>query len=217
MKIYIKAQDERVWRSVEDGWAPPTVEIEEGADKKRILKPSSAWNDVEDRLSNCNSKVLNAIFGGIDEEQFRRVSACTTAKEAWKILEVHYEGTESVRVVKLQMLMTQFELIRMRDDETILEFEGKITDIANQSANLGDRIPQDQLVKKVLRSLCSKFKMKRIALEESRSLNVMTLDELIGSLKTFEMNGESSNSVRESKKESVALQTLASNEVTQST
>ncbi|KAG9459176.1 hypothetical protein H6P81_003684 [Aristolochia fimbriata] len=87
-----------------------------------------------------------------DEEQFRRVSACTTAKEAWKILEVHYEGTESVRAVKLQMLMTQFELIRMREDETILEFEGKIRDIANQSANLGDRIPQDQLVKKTLAS-----------------------------------------------------------------
>ncbi|KAG9442737.1 hypothetical protein H6P81_018591 [Aristolochia fimbriata] len=217
MRIYIKAQDERAWRSVEDGWEPPTVEVGEGADKKRILKSSAEWNDVEERLANCNSKALNAIFGGIDEVQFRRVSACTTAKEAWKILEVHYEGAESVRAVKLQMLMTQFELMRMRDDETILEFEGKIRDIANQSSNLGDRIPQDRLVKKVLHSLSSKFKMKRIAIEENRFLNDMTLDELIGSLKTFEMNEESSNSVREVKKDNVALQTLASNEVTQST
>ncbi|KAG9450531.1 hypothetical protein H6P81_010496 [Aristolochia fimbriata] len=139
------------------------------------------------------------------------------AKEAWKILEVHYEGTESVSAVKLQILMTQFELMRMRDDETILEFEDKIRGIANQSANLGDRIPQDRLVKKVLRSLSSKFKMKRIALEENRSLNDMTLDELIGSLKTFEMNEESSDSVRENKRESVALQTFASNEATQLT
>ncbi|KAG9454310.1 hypothetical protein H6P81_007214 [Aristolochia fimbriata] len=95
MKIYIKAQDERAWRSVEDGWIPPTAEVGEGPDKKRVLKPISEWNDEEDKLSNCNSKALNAIFGGIDEEQFRRVSACTTAKEAWKILEVRYEGTES--------------------------------------------------------------------------------------------------------------------------
>ncbi|KAG9444907.1 hypothetical protein H6P81_016247 [Aristolochia fimbriata] len=140
---------------------------------------SSEWNDVEDKLSNCNSKALNAYFGGIDEEQFRRVSTCTTAKEAWKILEVHYEGTESVSAVKLQMLMTQFELMRMTDEETILEFEGKSKDIANQSAHLGDKIPQDRLVKK--------------------------------------MNEESSDSVRENKRESVALQTFASNEVTQST
>ncbi|KAG9454377.1 hypothetical protein H6P81_007281 [Aristolochia fimbriata] len=139
---------ERAWRSVEDGWESATVEIGESVVKKRVVKPSSERNDVEDRLSNCNSKALNAIFGGIDEEQFRRVSACTTTKETWKILEVHYEETESVRAVKLQMLMTQFVLMRMRDDETILEFEGKIRDIANQSANLGDRIPQDQLIKK---------------------------------------------------------------------
>ncbi|KAG9446378.1 hypothetical protein H6P81_012506 [Aristolochia fimbriata] len=200
-----------------DGWEPPTVETGKDADVKRVVKPSSEWNDAEEKLANCNSKALNAIFGGIDEEQFRRVSACTTAKEAWKILEVHYEGTESVREVKLQMLMTQFELMRMRDDETILEFEGKIRDIANQSSNLGDRIPQDQLVKKVLRSLSSKFKMKRIVIEENRPLKDMTLDELIGSLKTFEMNEESSDSVREVKKNSVALQTLACNEVTQPT
>ncbi|KAG9449454.1 hypothetical protein H6P81_009419 [Aristolochia fimbriata] len=217
MNIYIKAQDERAWRSVEEGWDPPTVEIEKDVDVKRVVKPSSEWNDAEEKLANCNSKALNAIFGGIDEEQFRRVSACTTAKETWKILEVHYEGTESVRAIKLQMLMTQFELIKMREDETILEFEGNIRDIANQSANLGDRIPHDQLVKKVLRSLSSKFKMKRIAIEENRPLNDITLDELIGSLKTFEMNEESSDSVREVKKESVALQTLASNEVTRPT
>ncbi|KAG9458355.1 hypothetical protein H6P81_002863 [Aristolochia fimbriata] len=48
------------------------------------------------------------------------------------------------------MLITQVELMRMRDDETTLEFEGKIRDIANQSANLGDKIPQDRLVKKTL-------------------------------------------------------------------
>ncbi|KAG9450530.1 hypothetical protein H6P81_010495 [Aristolochia fimbriata] len=44
MKIYIKAQDERAWRSVEDGWIPPTAEVGKGADKKRVLKPSSEWN-----------------------------------------------------------------------------------------------------------------------------------------------------------------------------
>ncbi|KAG9457685.1 hypothetical protein H6P81_002193 [Aristolochia fimbriata] len=104
--------------------------------------------------------------------------------------EVHYEGTESVRVSKLQMLTTQFELMRMREDESILEYERKIRDIANQSAALGEKIPQNRLVRKVLRSLSSKFKMKRVAIEENKVIDNMTLDELIGSQKTFEMNEE---------------------------
>ncbi|KAG9451567.1 hypothetical protein H6P81_011532 [Aristolochia fimbriata] len=46
------------------------------------------------------------------------------------------------------MLTTQFELMRMREDESILEYEGKIRDIANQSTALGDKIPQNRLVRK---------------------------------------------------------------------
>ncbi|KAG9446263.1 hypothetical protein H6P81_012391 [Aristolochia fimbriata] len=121
MQIYIKAQDERAWKTIEKGWFPPTKEIGEGADKKIVEKSDTEWIEEEERLSNCNSKALNAIFGGVDEEQFRRIFACTTAQEAWKILDVHYKGTESVRVSKLQMLTTQFELMRMREDESILE------------------------------------------------------------------------------------------------
>ncbi|KAG9458831.1 hypothetical protein H6P81_003339 [Aristolochia fimbriata] len=190
MQIYIKAQDEKAWKTIKKGWRQPTKLVGEGDDAKIVEKPDTEWTEEEEKLSNCNSKTLNAIFGGVDEEQFRRISTCTTAQEAWKILEVHYEGTESVRVSKLQMLTTQFELMRMREDESILEYEGKIRDIANQSAALGDKIPQNRLVRKVLRSLSSKFKMKRVAIEEYKVIDNMTLDELIGSLKTFEMNEE---------------------------
>ncbi|KAG9444820.1 hypothetical protein H6P81_016160 [Aristolochia fimbriata] len=162
---------------------------------KIVEKPDTEWTKEEERLSNCNSKALNAIFGGVNDEQFRRISACTTAQEAWKILE---------------MITTQFELMRMREDESILEYEGKIRDIANQSAALGDKIPQNRLVRKVLQSLSSKFKMKRVAIEEYKVIDNMTLDELIGSLKTFEMNEESEDSAEKGKKESIALQLVSS-------
>ncbi|KAG9450347.1 hypothetical protein H6P81_010312 [Aristolochia fimbriata] len=98
MQIYIKAQDEKAWKTIEKGWRLPTKLVGEGDDEKIVEKPDTEWIEEEEKLSNCNSKALNAIFGGVDEEQFRRISACTTAQEAWKILEVHYEGTESVRV-----------------------------------------------------------------------------------------------------------------------
>ncbi|KAG9446389.1 hypothetical protein H6P81_012517 [Aristolochia fimbriata] len=185
--------------------------------KNVVEKPDTEWTEEEEKLSNCNSKALNAIFGGVDEEQFRRISACTIAQEAWKILEVHYEGTESVRVSKLQMLTTQFELMRMREDESILEYEGKIRDIANQSAALGDKIPQNRLVRKVLRSLSSKFKIKRVAIEEYKVIDNMTLDELIGSLKTFEMNEEAEDSAKKGKKESIALQSISNEGTVQET
>ncbi|KAG9454485.1 hypothetical protein H6P81_007389 [Aristolochia fimbriata] len=215
MQIYIKAQDEKAWKTIEKGWCMPTKVIGEGIDMKIVEKPNTEWTEEEERLSNCNSKALNAIFGGVNEEQFRRISACTTTQEAWRILEVYYEGTESVRVSKLPMLTTQFELMRMREDESILEYEGKIRDIANQFAALGDKIPQNRLVRKVLRSLSSKFKMKRVAIEEYKVIDNMTLDELIGSLKTFEMNEKAEDSAEKGKKESIALQSISNEETLQ--
>ncbi|KAG9453804.1 hypothetical protein H6P81_006708 [Aristolochia fimbriata] len=204
-EVVKKVQDERAWKTIEKGWFPSTKEIGEGADKKIVEKSDTEWTKEEEKLSNCNSKPLNAIFEGVDEEQFRRISACTTAQKAWKILDVHYEGTESVRVSKLQMLTTHFELMRMREDESILEYERKIRDIANQFAALGDKISQNRLVRKILRFLSSKFKMKRVAIEEYKVIDNMTLDELIGSWKMFEMNEEAEDSAGGSKEESVAL------------
>ncbi|KAG9442195.1 hypothetical protein H6P81_018049 [Aristolochia fimbriata] len=51
--------------------------------------------------------------------------------------------------------------------------------------------------------------MKRVAIEEYKVIDNMTLDELIGSLKTFEMNEEAEDSVEKGKKESIALQSMS--------
>jgi hypothetical protein len=48
----------------------------------------------------------------------RILTNCETAQEAWEILETTYEGTKLVKFVKLQMLVSQFERIRMLEDET---------------------------------------------------------------------------------------------------
>ena len=45
-----------------------------------------------------------------------------------------------------------------------------------------------KLVRKTLRSLPERFAYKVTAIEEARDVSTMKLDELIGSLQTFELN-----------------------------
>ena len=40
------------------------------------------------------------------------------AKESWTVLETTYKGTKKVKDTKLQMLTTQFEGLKMGDDES---------------------------------------------------------------------------------------------------
>jgi hypothetical protein len=66
-----------------------------------------------------NDRVMNAICLALSPSEFSRISHCEIAQEAWEILETTYEGTKLVKSAKLQMLVSQFERIRMLEDKTI--------------------------------------------------------------------------------------------------
>ncbi|XP_022870995.1 uncharacterized protein LOC111390222 [Olea europaea var. sylvestris] len=83
--------------------------------------------------------------------------------------------------------VSMFEEVRMKDDETFDEFYVKLNDIVNSSFNLGERIPETKIVRKVLRSLPERFRPKVTAIEESKDLDEVKIEELVGSLQTYEL------------------------------
>ncbi|XP_041003861.1 uncharacterized protein LOC121249203 [Juglans microcarpa x Juglans regia] len=182
MRAFLKSVDERVWVSITKGWREPVTIIE------GVQTPKGVDNYSREEISECgwNSKGLNAIFMAVSQEEFKRISMCENCKEAWDILEVTHEGTKAVKNSKLQMLTTSFEELRMKDDETFDAFYAKLNDVVNSRFNLGDRIPENRIVRKVLRSLPERFLPKVTAIEESKDLDSMRIEELVGSLQTYE-------------------------------
>ena len=79
---------------------------------------------------------MNALFCGVTNEEFKKISSMEVAKEARTILETTYEGSKVVKTVKLQRLISSFEEIRMDEDETFDEFYAKLMDIVNFAFNL---------------------------------------------------------------------------------
>ncbi|TYK04761.1 copia-like retroelement pol polyprotein [Cucumis melo var. makuwa] len=102
---------------------------------------------------------------------------------AWDILEVAFEGISKVKISRLQIWTSRFEALQMGEDETIAKFNVRVLDIANESDALGEKMSDSKLVRMVLRSLPSKFNMK-----EANDPSKMKLDELFGSLQTFEIH-----------------------------
>ena len=93
MPTFINTLDEKAWKSVLVGWSPPTKMDDEG---KIVPKPELEWSSKEDKLPNNNRKTLNAIFNGLDLNQLKLIFTMESAKEAWDILQVTYEGTNKV-------------------------------------------------------------------------------------------------------------------------
>ncbi|XP_073030765.1 uncharacterized protein [Primulina eburnea] len=168
-----------------NGWTPPVMIDKEG-DKR--LKPETDWTADEVQNSNQNSKALNDIFTSVDMNMFSLITNCTSAKSAWDILQSHCEGSESVRRTRLRMLTSKFEMMRMEESENILEYDRRLREISNEAFSVGESISNERLVSKVLRSLPERFNIKICTIDEAKDTSKMALEDLISSLRTFEMN-----------------------------
>lgn len=93
----------------------------------------------------------------------------------------------------------------MSEDESIVELNDRVLNIDNESFSLGKNISDTMLVQKVLRSLPPHFIMKVTAIEEVNDIASLKVDELFGSLRTFELNLDDGDS---KKRSGVALQVI---------
>ena len=82
----------------------------------------------------------------------------------------------------LQRLTSNFEEIRMKEDETFNEFYAKLKDVVNSTFNLGESIVESKIVRKILRSLPERFHAKITPIEEVKDIDQFPLTELIGNL-----------------------------------
>ena len=174
MRAFLQSLDEKVWQVVEIGWTKP---------KEAPID----WDDAKIKVSNFNSRALNALFSIVINEEFKKISSTETTKEAWTILQATYEGTKAIKDSKLQRLTISFEEIKMEEDESFDEFYAKLKDIVNSAFNLGETIPEPKIVRKVLKSLPERFHAKITAIEESKDIDKIHLTELVGNLQTYEL------------------------------
>ena len=63
-------------------------------------------------------------------------------------------------------------------------------EIINPMKNLAVKLKEEQLVRKILRSLTSDWSPKTTAIQEAKDLSTLSLDDLIGSLMAYEVQLE---------------------------
>ena len=97
----------------------------------------------------------------------------------------------------------------MEEDESFDELYAKLKDIVNSAFNLGETIPEPEIVRKVLRSLPERFHAKIIAIEESKDIDKIPLIELVGNLQTYKSGLTRIGKLSKSK--SMALKAKTSN------
>ena len=109
---------------------------------------------------------MNIIQCAIHPSEYSRVSICTSAKEMWDNLKLIYEGNNQVKETTANLLVHEYELFKMKPEESISEMFVRLSEITNGLKALGKEYSSSELVRKVLKSLPSTWHTKTTVIEE---------------------------------------------------
>ena len=149
----------------------------------------------------------------MNKNEYNRICRCKSVKEIWRLLEITHEETNQVKELKINLLVHSYELFLMKENETIVEMITRFTDIVNGLEALGKTYKELEKVMKILRSLPSKWYTKVTVIQEAKDLTKLPMEELIGSLMTYEINlTKKLQESEDKKKKSIALKATTKEE-----
>jgi gag-polypeptide of LTR copia-type len=91
-----------------------------------------------------------------------------------------FKETDRVKQVRLQTLRGELESMKMKESESVSDYITRVQAVVNQL------IHNDEMLKKILRSLTDNFENVVCVIEESKDLAKLIVDELAGSLEAHE-------------------------------
>nr|GEW91968.1 cysteine--tRNA ligase 2, cytoplasmic [Tanacetum cinerariifolium] len=120
-----------------------------------ILEANGLCETIEplETTQSDNKKDKTAItflYQALPEEQLLQITKHKTAKAIWDALKTRHIGKQRVQQARLQTLKSDFEMLHMKEDETIDTFTRKLTTLVNKAASLGHTIEDQTLVRKLL-------------------------------------------------------------------
>src|SRR4030042_3673362 len=127
-----------------------------------------------------------------------RICNKSTAKSIYDSLCSTYEGNQQVKEAKANMLVHQYDLFKMSEDETIESMYSRFQTLVSGLQVLKKRYTTTDHVKKILRSFPAKWRPKVTTIEEARDLNALSLENLISSLKCHEIGFPEAESSKKS-------------------
>ncbi|GKB71077.1 zf-CCHC domain-containing protein [Tanacetum coccineum] len=104
-----------------------------------------------------------------------------------KTLLITHQGNSQVKDNKIDLLVQQYEQFVISEDESIDSAFARFNTIITSLKALDEGYSSKNYVRKFLRALHPKWRAKVTAIEESKDLTSLSLDELIGNLKVHEM------------------------------
>ena len=149
MTWFLQSTNLDLWDVIEDGPHIPS-KLENGV---MVPKLKHEWDELDRKKVQLNVKAVFILHCVIDRNEFNRIWHCKSAKEIWRLLEITYEGNNQVKESRINILVHDYELVSIKDFESIVEMFSRFMVIVNELEALGKTYTEVEKVIKILRSL----------------------------------------------------------------
>ncbi|GJW98062.1 hypothetical protein Tco_0179870 [Tanacetum coccineum] len=161
-ETYVKSKDLDLWHVITYGdFSPIQNNLE--TKKDEIVPFDKQSDDLKKKLAK-NNEVKMVIYSALPRKEYERIFMCKTAKEIWDTILITHQEEESI-------------------DYVFARFNTIITSLKAFDEGFSSK----NYVRKFLRALHPKWRAKVTAIKESKDLTSLSLDELIGNLKVYEV------------------------------
>ncbi|GJW02293.1 hypothetical protein Tco_1561149 [Tanacetum coccineum] len=134
-----------------------------------------------------NNEAKMVIYNALPRKEYGRFFMCKTAKEIWDTLLITHQGNSQVKDNKIDPLVQQYEQFTIPEEESIDNAFARFNTIITSLKALDEGFSSKNYIRKFLRALHPKWRAKVTAIEESKDLTSLSLDELIRNLKVYEV------------------------------
>lgn len=172
-------QIKKLWEIVEEGVPNRPAQ---GDHSPEAVQQKTRFDDAS--LKDLNA--LQILQTAVSNSIFPRIAPSSSAREAWMALETEFQGSPQVRMIKLQTLRREYENLKMNESDDVNTFTSKIIEMGNQLRLHGEEKSDYQIVQKILISLPERFDNIVAVLEQTKDLTVLSVTDLIGTLKAHE-------------------------------
>ncbi|GJR48533.1 zf-CCHC domain-containing protein [Tanacetum coccineum] len=200
-ETYVKAKDLDLWHIILNGDFPPVARNKE----TQVLETvpfEQQDDDLKKKLAK-NNEAKMVLYNALPKKEYERIFMCKTAKDIWQSLLITHQGNSQVKDNKIDLLVQQYEQFTILEEESIDSGFARFNTIITSLKALDEGFSSKNYVRKFLRALHPKWRAKVTAIEESKDLSSLALDELIGNLKVHEVVMEKDSEIYRGKKERV--------------
>ncbi|KAI9128635.1 hypothetical protein K1719_000118 [Acacia pycnantha] len=97
--------------------------LSSGSIRCRTPKKEEEYDDNDKKLVTLNMKAIHMLQSALGQKEYFRICTLPSAKQMWDALEIAHEGIAAIKENRINTLMIEYDLLRMKPGESIGEFQ----------------------------------------------------------------------------------------------